>query len=50
MEEERLLGAHQIGDVIAILQTSTRHLYDPDELLTVINKKTPLNPEIVGNR
>ncbi|CAA6661569.1 unnamed protein product [Spirodela intermedia] len=35
MEEERLLGAHQIGDVIDILQTSTRHLYDPDELLTV---------------
>lgn len=35
MEEEELLRAHQIGDVIDILQNTTHHLYDPDNLLTV---------------
>ncbi|MQM23729.1 hypothetical protein Taro_056796 [Colocasia esculenta] len=35
MKEEELLNTHQIGDVIDILQTTTHHLYDPDELLTV---------------
>lgn len=35
MKEEDLLRAHHIGDVIDILQTTSRHLYDPDELLTV---------------
>jgi len=35
MKEEELLGAQQIGDVIKILQKTTHHLYDPDELLTV---------------
>ncbi|XP_008782915.1 growth hormone-regulated TBC protein 1-like [Phoenix dactylifera] len=35
MKEEELLHAHQIGDVIDILQTTTHHLYDPDELLRV---------------
>lgn len=35
MKEEDLLRAQHIGDVIDILQTTSRHLYDPDELLTV---------------
>ncbi|XP_008798753.2 growth hormone-regulated TBC protein 1-like [Phoenix dactylifera] len=35
MKEEELLCTHQIGDVINILQTTTHHLYDPDELLRV---------------
>jgi hypothetical protein len=35
MKEEDLLRAHHIGDVIDILQSTSRHLYDPDELLTV---------------
>ncbi|CAA6670825.1 unnamed protein product [Spirodela intermedia] len=35
MKEEEILSAHHIGDVIDVLQTTTHHLYDPDELLTV---------------
>ncbi|XP_042500347.1 growth hormone-regulated TBC protein 1-like [Macadamia integrifolia] len=35
MKEEELLMAHQVGDVISILQKTTHHLFDPDELLTV---------------
>ncbi|KAJ4975638.1 hypothetical protein NE237_000744 [Protea cynaroides] len=35
MKEEELLMAHQIGDVINIIQKTTHHLFDPDELLTV---------------
>ncbi|XP_058080544.1 uncharacterized protein LOC131228714 [Magnolia sinica] len=35
MREEELLMAHQLGDVISILQRTTHHLFDPDELLTV---------------
>eukprot|EP00268_Persea_americana_P053028 TRINITY_DN5981_c0_g1_i2.p2 TRINITY_DN5981_c0_g1~~TRINITY_DN5981_c0_g1_i2.p2 ORF type:complete len:103 (-),score=21.01 TRINITY_DN5981_c0_g1_i2:263-571(-) len=35
MNEEELLAAHHIGDVLSILQESTHHMYDPDELLTV---------------
>ncbi|KAK1274052.1 hypothetical protein QJS04_geneDACA008100 [Acorus gramineus] len=35
MKEEELLRAHQIGDVINILQQTTHDMYDPDELLTV---------------
>uniref|UniRef100_A0A1D1Z0T2 TBC1 domain family member 2A n=1 Tax=Anthurium amnicola TaxID=1678845 RepID=A0A1D1Z0T2_9ARAE len=35
MKEEELLSTFQIGDVIDILQTTTHHLYDPDELLMV---------------
>ncbi|XP_039120692.1 LOW QUALITY PROTEIN: growth hormone-regulated TBC protein 1 [Dioscorea cayenensis subsp. rotundata] len=35
MKEEELLRTHQIGDVIAIIQSTTHHLFDPDELLTV---------------
>ncbi|XP_043689573.1 growth hormone-regulated TBC protein 1-like [Telopea speciosissima] len=35
MKEEELLMAHQVGDVISIIQKTTHHLFDPDELLTV---------------
>lgn len=35
MNEEKLLVAHHVGDVISIIQRSTHHLFDPDELLTV---------------
>ncbi|XAR55304.1 hypothetical protein NMG60_11035342 [Bertholletia excelsa] len=35
MKEEELLMVHHVGDVINILQTTTHHLFDPDELLTV---------------
>ncbi|KAF3618371.1 hypothetical protein BC332_19062 [Capsicum chinense] len=35
MNEEALLRAHHVGDVISIIQKSTHHLFDPDDLLTV---------------
>ncbi|XP_057460817.1 uncharacterized protein LOC130751270 [Actinidia eriantha] len=35
MKEEELLIAHQVGDIIDILQKTTHHLFDPDELLMV---------------
>ncbi|XP_010252641.1 PREDICTED: growth hormone-regulated TBC protein 1-like [Nelumbo nucifera] len=35
MKEEELLMTYQIGDVLNILQRTTHHLFDPDELLTV---------------
>ena len=35
MREDDLLRIQHIGDVIDILQTTTHHLYDPDELLMV---------------
>ncbi|KAF3782659.1 TBC1 domain family member 2A, partial [Nymphaea thermarum] len=35
MKEEELLNARQVGAVIDILQTTSQHLFDPDELLTV---------------
>ncbi|XP_043692414.1 TBC1 domain family member 2A-like [Telopea speciosissima] len=35
MKEEELLMTHQVGDVISILQRTTHHLFDPDDLLTV---------------
>lgn len=35
MNEEELLTAHQVGDVINIIQRTTHHLFDPDDLLTV---------------
>ena len=35
MKEEELLVTPQVGDVINILQRTTHHLFDPDELLTV---------------
>ncbi|KAF6143577.1 hypothetical protein GIB67_029746 [Kingdonia uniflora] len=34
VKEEELLMTSQIGDVISILQRTTHHLYDPDDLLT----------------
>lgn len=35
MNEEELLLAHHVGDVISIIQRTTHHLFDPDDLLTV---------------
>lgn len=35
MKEEELILAQHVGDVIDILQKTTHHLFDPDELLTV---------------
>ncbi|XP_044465263.1 growth hormone-regulated TBC protein 1-like [Mangifera indica] len=35
MKEDELLLTHHVGDVINILQKTTHHLFDPDELLTV---------------
>ncbi|KAI3708138.1 hypothetical protein L2E82_37227 [Cichorium intybus] len=35
MKEEELLMTHSVGDVIKIIQDTTHHLFDPDELLTV---------------
>ncbi|KAM5580472.1 hypothetical protein ABKV19_009956 [Rosa sericea] len=35
MKEQELLLTHHVGDVINILQKTTHHLFDPDELLTV---------------
>lgn len=35
MREEELLLTHQVGDIINILQKTTHHLFDPDDLLTV---------------
>lgn len=45
MKEEEILSAHHIGDVIDVLQTTTHHLYDPDELLTVMNPGPSFLPE-----
>lgn len=36
MNEEELLVTHHVGDVINVIHRSTHHLFDPDELLTVI--------------
>ncbi|KAL2493791.1 Ypt/Rab-GAP domain of gyp1p superfamily protein [Forsythia ovata] len=35
MNEDELLMAHHVGDVINIIHRTTHHLFDPDELLTV---------------
>ncbi|KAK0590991.1 hypothetical protein LWI29_034141 [Acer saccharum] len=35
MKENELLLSHHVGDVINILQKTTHHLFDPEELLTV---------------
>ncbi|KAK4437531.1 TBC1 domain family member 2A [Sesamum alatum] len=35
MNERQLLTTHHVGDVINVIQRSTHHLFDPDELLTV---------------
>ena len=36
MKEDELLLTHHVGDVINILQRTTHHLFDPDDLLTVV--------------
>lgn len=36
MKEDELILTHHVGDVINILHQTTHHLFDPDELLTVI--------------
>lgn len=35
MNDDELLMTHHVGDVINIIQKTTHHLFDPDELLTV---------------
>ncbi|KAL3509974.1 hypothetical protein ACH5RR_029375 [Cinchona calisaya] len=35
MKEDELLMTYHVGDVINIIQRTTHHLFDPDELLTV---------------
>lgn len=35
MKEDELLLSHHVGDVINILQKTTHHMFDPDDLLTV---------------
>lgn len=35
MKEEELLTTHHVGDVINVIQNTTHHLFDPDDLLTV---------------
>ncbi|WOL13658.1 hypothetical protein Cni_G22431 [Canna indica] len=39
MNEEEILNAHQIGEVIHTLQRTIHHSYDPDELLRVAFEK-----------
>ncbi|KAG8387225.1 hypothetical protein BUALT_Bualt03G0231100 [Buddleja alternifolia] len=39
MNEEELLMTHHVGDVINVIQRTTHHLFDPDELLTVAFEK-----------
>jgi hypothetical protein len=46
MKEEELLQTHHVGDVINILQRTTHHLFDPDELLTVRQFTCCLTPYI----
>ncbi|KAL6538044.1 hypothetical protein OROGR_012032 [Orobanche gracilis] len=42
MNEDELLMTHQVGDVINVIQRTTHHLFDPDELLTVVFDKIGL--------
>ncbi|CAJ2633564.1 TBC1 domain family member 2A-like protein [Trifolium pratense] len=35
MKEDQLLLTHHVGEVINVLQMTTHHLFDPDDLLTV---------------
>ncbi|KAL0445367.1 UNVERIFIED_CONTAM: TBC1 domain family member 2B [Sesamum latifolium] len=42
MNERQLLTTHHVGDVINVIQRSTHHLFDPDELLTVAFDKIGL--------
>jgi len=37
MKEDELILTHHVGEVINILQMTTHHLFDPDDLLTVRN-------------
>eukprot|EP00250_Pteridium_aquilinum_P005691 c15744_g1_i1 orf=358-1620(-) len=39
MKEEELLATQQVCEVVSILQTATRHSYDPDALLKVAFEK-----------
>ncbi|KAK1431112.1 hypothetical protein QVD17_14350 [Tagetes erecta] len=39
MKEEELLTTYHVGDVIKIIQNTTHHLFDPDDLLTVAFEK-----------
>ncbi|KAD5803557.1 hypothetical protein E3N88_14917 [Mikania micrantha] len=34
MNEEELLMTHHVGNAIKIIQNTTRHLFDPDDLMT----------------
>lgn len=52
MKEEELLVTYHVGDAIKIIQNTTHHLFDPDDLLTVslhviiyfgLNLKWPTN-------
>ncbi|XP_031489388.1 uncharacterized protein LOC116256970 isoform X8 [Nymphaea colorata] len=38
MKEEELLSVNHVGDVISILHTTAHHLFDPDELLTLLTR------------
>ncbi|CAN6472143.1 unnamed protein product [Victoria cruziana] len=38
MKEEELLSVNHVGDVISILHTTTHHLFDPDELFTLLTR------------
>ncbi|CAA0837037.1 Ypt/Rab-GAP domain of gyp1p superfamily protein [Striga hermonthica] len=42
MNDEELLITNQVGDVINVIQRTTHHLFDPDELLTVAFDKIGL--------
>ncbi|CAI8587145.1 unnamed protein product [Vicia faba] len=35
MKEDQLIITHHVGEVINVLHTTTHHLFDPDDLLTV---------------
>jgi hypothetical protein len=50
MREDDLLRIQHIGDVIDVLQTTAHHLYEPDELLTVIIRSfVPTNTEVASD-
>ncbi|KAL8264494.1 hypothetical protein R6Q59_022624 [Mikania micrantha] len=39
LKEEELLITHHVGDAIKIIQNTTHHLFDPDDLMTVAFEK-----------
>lgn len=50
MREDDLLRIQHIGDVIDVLQTTAHHLYEPDELLTVIiHSFLPTNTQVASD-